>query len=299
MPSPAPNRKPLLIVPPAPERWPKIEALLNHKGQPWLDDLALRFRQGVAGSRDTFAVIFDGGNLLAHAAIFSTADIGILGHVFVAPPVRRQGLASKLIETLLQWFQMTGGHWLYLTTEPALTPLYERFGFQVLHRAPVGDGEQVTMQRRPADGGITPLPLRGGAVTTRSVQRADWPLVLALLQDHPGADPAVGIDTTAVQAERWTLERLAEQAAQRLQLIAAEQNGRIVGLALVTPTAGSEPATIALLPHSRVPAALRQAALKAAHRKDVPEPRILFSNAAETAMPPQEPQPADQASRPD
>jgi GNAT superfamily N-acetyltransferase len=286
MPSPAPNRKPLLIVPPAPERWPKIEALLQHKGQPWLDDLALRFRQGVAGSRDAFAVISDGGNLLAHAAIFSTSDVGILGHVFVAPPVRRQGLASRLIETLVQWFQMTGGHWLYLTTEPALIPLYERFGFRVLHRAPLGDGEQVTMQRRPADGGVTPLPLRGGVVKTRSVQRADWPLILALLQDHPGADPAVGIDTTAVTAERWALERLAEQAAQRLVLLAAEQEGRIVALALVTPAAGAEPATIALLPHNRVPTALRQAALEAGQRQDAPEPRILFSDAAATATPP-------------
>jgi GNAT superfamily N-acetyltransferase len=101
--------KPLLIMPPAPARWPPLEELLRHKGQPWLRDIERRTVQGVPGAQDVYGVVPAGGQFLANACINKYGDVGVLGHYFTRPEHRRQGHARRLIDAVVSWFDMTGG----------------------------------------------------------------------------------------------------------------------------------------------------------------------------------------------
>jgi GNAT superfamily N-acetyltransferase len=142
------ERKPLLILPPAPEHWPALERLLIEGGCASVDDLRARFADGIDGARDACAVVRDGSRKIACVVLRRRHDVGLLGPILTTREHRLRGHAHRLMQTLLSWFDMTGGKWLYAFATPALYPaLFEPFGFQVLHRA-----------ERPADTASQPLP---------------------------------------------------------------------------------------------------------------------------------------------
>jgi GNAT superfamily N-acetyltransferase len=254
--------KPLLILGPSPTRWQALEELLGHEESAWLDDLRRRVVEGVDGSQDAIAVIPDGGNLLASACIRRRRDIGVLGHLFTRPAQRQRGQARLLMQALLSWFDMSGGKWLYLTAPGELAEgLFEKFGFRMLRRLAHGDQQHVTMLRTPAHVGESPFEKLGGRMEIREGRRADWVLLVALLQHHSGPDPRVSLEESALAAERTALELITQQEQGSCRLVVACCHDRIVGVGSVATGQIGHRTYAMLLPHDCPPAGLREALL--------------------------------------
>ncbi|MFQ5805992.1 MAG: GNAT family N-acetyltransferase [Phycisphaerae bacterium] len=254
--------KPLLILAPSPARWQAVEDLLSHEERLWLDDLRQRLVEGVDGSQDAFAVIPDGAQLLASACIRRRHDVGVLGHLFTRPAHRQRGGARLLMQALLSWFDMTGGKWLYLAGPRSLAEgLFEKFGFRVLRRLEHGGQDRVTMLRTPAHAGESPFENLTGRVEIRDVARADWALLVALLQHHCGPDPRVSLEESALAAEATALELIAQQERRACRLLVACRRDRIVGLGSVATDQIGHRTYAMLLPHDRPPEGLREALL--------------------------------------
>lgn len=260
--------KPLLIIPPAPARWPALEALLAHKGQPWLADMEARLVRGVPGAQDAFAAIPSGGQFLASACIIKSGALGILGHVFTRPEHRRRGHARNVLQAVLSWFDMIGGRWLYLAATAELDEaLYRKFGFEPLHRAAWTPYDRLTMLRtRP---GTRPDPLAGvsGPVQVRDLTRADWPAMVALLQVRPGPDPRVPLAESAVTAEVFALDLLEHVERGASALRGAWQGGYLVAMATVALNQPGDRTYAMLVPHDAPPPELRSNIVELAQQR--------------------------------
>jgi GNAT superfamily N-acetyltransferase len=259
--------KPLLIQPPAPNRWPALRELWSHAGPLWLEDLEQRLG-GIAQARDVFSVIYNGSDPLATACIRAVGDIGVLGDVFTRLSYRGRGYAQAVIEAALSWFDMTGGKWLYCGCHAELAPLFEKHGFKPVHRLSREPIDDVMLQRRGTGVGITPLPLGEGEVQIRGLSRADWPLMVALLQDVAGPDPRVNRQESATTAELAMLELLKQQADGQCELLAAERANRVVALASLATVQPGERSYAMQIPHDETPPELRAAVVKSAEEKN-------------------------------
>ena len=252
--------KPLLIIPPAPARWPALEDLLRHRGLPWLPDIAQRFGPGILGAQDALAVLPAAGQFLASACINKCGDVGVLGHCYTRPEHRLHGFARRLVETVVSWFDMTGGKWLFLGTTAELDePFYRKFGFAPLHRVAWKPYDHVMTLR--IGRGVTDDPLTGvgGDVAVRTISRAEWPAMVALLQYRRGADPRVTLHESAVTAEVFTLDLIEHQERGACRLLGAFQGPRLVGIATVATDRVGDRTYAMLLPHTDPPLALRAA----------------------------------------
>jgi len=253
--------KPLLIIPPAPTRWPALEELWRHKGQPWLDDIRTRVVAGVPGAQDAYAIIPAGRQALAGACINKQGDIGVLGHCYTRPEHRRRGYARRLAEALLSWFDMTGGKWLFLGTTAELDEtFYRKLGFVPMRRISWSPRDRLTMVRSRE--GATPLDKSDGELTIRALTRADWPAMVALLQYRPGPDPRVPLDESAVGAELFTLDLLAHVERGACKLVGAYRGPRLVGMCSVALDRPERRTYALLIPHDSAPSELRAAAVE-------------------------------------
>lgn len=250
--------KPLLILPPAPNRWPSTEDYLDGSPPARIADLRNRFETPRPEARDAFAIIPNGSLTLAFASIRRVGDIGVLGELSTRPDHRLRGFARSLIQTMLSWFDMTGGKWLYLTSPAALAgAIFENFGFRVLHRS--SESDAVTMLRTLSHVADSPYRGQTGSVRVRDVSRADWPWVVALLQHHAGADPRVAIAESAVSAETGATDLLNQQDAGVCKLLGAEGGGKLLGLASLAVDQLGKRSYGMILPHAGAPGDLQAA----------------------------------------
>jgi GNAT superfamily N-acetyltransferase len=260
--------KPLLILAPSPARWPPFERLLAHEDPLWLDDIRKRLIDGVSGGRDAFVAVSDGGHVLAGACIRRRHDVGVLSHLFTQLERRQRGYARLLLQTLLSWFDMTGGKWLYLTSPAGpCESLLEKFGFGVLRRHRKDEQERTTMLRTRAHVPDNPFERRDDQLKIREVTRADWALLVALLQHRRGPDPRVSLDESAVTAETTALELINQQEHAACRLVAARCDERIVGLGSVALDQTGPRTYAMLMPHDQPPAGLREAVLERARQQ--------------------------------
>lgn len=259
--------KPLLIQPPATNRWPALRELWSHAGPLWLEDLELRL-SGVPDSRDVFSVIYNGSEPLATSCIRAAGDIGVLGEVFTRANQRKRGYAKAVIKAALAWFDMTGGKWLYCGCHAELAPLFEAHDFKPIHRLARQPIDDVMLQWRAGGVGITPLPMSDGPAQIRGVARADWPLLVALLQDCPGPDPRVNLQESATTAELAMLELIKQQEEGKCTLLAAERAHRVVAVASLATVQPGERSYAMLFPHDSSPSELRAAVEKTAAEKN-------------------------------
>ncbi len=255
--------KPMLIIPPAASRWPALEDLLHHRGQPWLTDLERRMTRGVPGAQDAYAVVVAGGQFLACAAINKYGDLGVLSHCYTRPEHRRRGYARKLIEAALSWFDMTGGKWLFLSTTAELDEgLYRKFGFSPLRRMPWSPHDRLTVCRRSPGVMGEPLQGVGEEVVVRDLTRAEWPAMVALLQYRPGPDPRVPLEESAVTAEVFLLDLIDHLERGAAGLKGAFVGPRLVALASVALDRPGDRTYGMLIPHTDAPASLRAAVIE-------------------------------------
>ncbi len=259
--------KPLLIVPPAPARWTAIENLLAEQRPAWLADLKRRICDALPGARDAMAVIPNGGQVVAAACIRRTHDVGVLGDLLTHAAHRGKGHARRLLQILLSWFDMTGGHWLYTTCDaPLYAGIFEKFGFQPLHHAAHDGREVLTVIRTPATVRGGPLPAEGEA-QVRALSRADWPLLVALLQHRAGPDPRVPLAESAVAAETSTMELINQVEQGTAALLGAEISGRIVAAGSVATDQLGQRTFAMCWPHEPPSAVLRAAVIELAASK--------------------------------
>jgi GNAT superfamily N-acetyltransferase len=256
--------KPLLIMPPAVARWPAFETLLATEEPIWMEDLRRRLCEGVEGARDAFAVIPDGGRVLAAACIRRRHQVGVLGQLFTHPEHRQRGHARRLMQTLLSWFDMTGGRWLLATAGAGVyAGFLEHFGFRVLH----GDGGAVALERSLASVAGEPAAAMAGEATIAPLGRADWPSLVALLMHRGGSDRRVAAQETALTAERTALE-LVEQADRGLcALLGAWRDERLAGMASVAIDQLGGRTYAMIVPHAGAPENLRPAAVALAQAR--------------------------------
>lgn len=258
--------KPLLIIPPAPTRWPALADLLRERGQPWLGDMEIRVAHGVPGAEDAFAILPSGGHVLASACVNKCGEIGVLEHVYTRPEHRRRGYARMLTETVLSWFEMTGGKWLFLFTTSELNEsLYRKFGFKPLRRAVWAPFDRLTMLRVRPELNDNPLADVHGPLAIRDLTRADWPAIVTLLQYRPGPDPRVPLEESAVTANLFGLDLVNHLEQGKSRLLGAVQDQRLVALASVAIDQHGKRTYAMLIPPSESPPELREAAIEQAH----------------------------------
>lgn len=278
--------KPLLILAPSPARWPAVRDLLAHEDEVWLADLRQRLVDGLRGCQDAFAIMPESTHALANACIRRRGDIGVLGHVYTRTNHRQQGNARSLLQALLSWFDMSGGKWLYATSPRDVAAfLFENFGFTVLRGSGAADAERVTLLRTPANVSASPFERGISRIRIRDVVRADWVLIVALLQHYSGPDPRMNLDESALAAEATALELIAQQEQGACRLLAACHQNRIVGLgSLATQQVGGRTYAM-LLPHDSPPQGLREAVLQLASARgytqvDFPMEALAAASAA-------------------
>lgn len=254
--------KPMLILPPAPARWRSLADLLSNLDPLIIRDAELRFSNGVEGATDAFALVVDGGLTLACASITRRNDVGVLGYVITRPSHRGRGLAAELIESLIAWFDMTDGRWLYCATSgTAATRLCDRYGFRTLHTL-VRDGrEDVFLQR--AVNVMFPSPFEGltGEERIRDITRADWPLIVSLLQHRPGHDPRATLDESSIGAEEFSLRLVDDQEQGKCRLLGAWRGGHLTAVGTVAIDTLGEKTYAMLIPFGQAPQELRAALL--------------------------------------
>lgn len=250
--------KPLLVIPPCPGRWPAMSELNQALASPWREDLERRFRDGVPGATDAFAVVPDGGRLLASAYACKCGPVGVVGQVYTRPEHRHHGLAAALFQTITSWFDMLGGQRLYAQApRDAVETLLSRVGFRLFRAGNTPAGELATMIRTS---GTDSIPVPNGEVTIRGATRTDWPLIVELLLHHPGPDPRVTLQESSGSAFVSTLELLNEQDRGTCALLAAVVGGQVVGLATVAVNVPGERTFAMLMPHDAALPELRAAA---------------------------------------
>jgi GNAT superfamily N-acetyltransferase len=250
--------KPLLIMPPAAARWPAFETLLTSEEPIWLEDLRRRLSEGLDGAHDAFAIIPEGGRAVAAACLRRRHQVGVLGQLFTHPAHRKRGHARRLVQTLLSWFDMTGGRWLLATASVSLfADFLEHFGFRVLHSG----GGTVALERALA--GVDGKPAGQGAGETRvaPLGRADWPLLVALQMYCGGADRRVSPWEAALSAERAALELVEQSDRGHCALLGAWYEDRLAGAASVAVDQLGGRTYAMIIPHEGAPQELRAGAI--------------------------------------
>jgi GNAT superfamily N-acetyltransferase len=260
--------KPLLVLPPSPARWPAIETLLSHEPAERLNDLKLRLSDPPAAAADAFAIQPDGAHSRAFACLRRTDTVGVLGDLYTHPEHRRRGLARRLMQTLLSWFDMTGGKWLYAFCPADLhAAFFEHFGFRVLHRASSEPSGMLALLRTPGNVTTDPITSAHGHVTVREATRADWPLIVSLLQHRSGPDTRVNLAESALAAEATAFDLLAQHDRGVCSLLVATAGHRVVAVGTLAIQLGQRTYAMTMPPGDRHSETMRSALLDLATRK--------------------------------
>ena len=233
-----------------------------------MEDLRVRFSDGVPRTQDAAAVWLEGAQASAGAVIRRTGEVGVLAHVFTHPAHRQNGRARALLQTLLSWFDMTGGKWLYLSSPgDVASGMFANFGFRMLHSGAEGDTPAVCMLRTPAHTPDTPFAKASGEVQFRPATRADMVALTALLMHHNGPDPRTSVAETAIGAAATALDLVDQSEAGKFHLTVAARRGRVVGAGTLALEPAGRKTHAMVLPYDQTPAGLRENLLDAARVK--------------------------------
>lgn len=220
--------KPLLILLPAPGRWNVVESALAPAQDARRADLAARFATQTEGASDAVAAVPHGSGAAAACVVRRRGDVGVLCDLHTRPERRKQGMARSILQTLLSWFDMTGGRWLYaFVPADGSEQVLENFGFKLLHR----NATCVSMCRTLGSTPESPLPATRAVVHSRELTPADWPCMVALAQHDPGPDPRVPLAEAALASESAASELCQQHRAGKIALLGAFVDGRLVGYA--------------------------------------------------------------------
>ncbi len=254
--------KPLLILPPAPQRWQSLDDLLADESPNWRDDLRRRLCEGVADATDAVSVVRDGGRMLAAAVVRRRGSIGFLSQMFTRAAHRGQGMMRATVQSLLSWFDMTGGRELLTVAPAAGAAALESLGFARHHAHTTADGNvRIAMRRIRAH---SAAPSSSEEPTVRPAVDADLPWIVALLQRRPAENPAVSMDESAVAAPETALGLLSEQARGAGRVLVAADGGGVSGVGSIATDRSGTRTFAVVLPYVDEPAPLRPALVELA-----------------------------------
>jgi GNAT superfamily N-acetyltransferase len=114
-----------------------IRAFLGHKGHPWLLHVDLANEGQTDALQTAYTIGLIGREIAGNVMIVSDGRVGILGHVFTAPPHRRKGICQALMAAAVDGFRGSGGLALSLGTgydSPAYW-IYHSLGFRGIEPA--------------------------------------------------------------------------------------------------------------------------------------------------------------------
>lgn len=211
-----------------------IRDLLVHKGADWQTHLDAAL-SGEADPLETrFYLALREGVPVANVMIVERYGVGILGHVFTRPEVRRLGLCRAVLESALRDFEERGGRALVLGTgfESPAYWIYHSFGFRSL------DGGFM----RFSIGNWNELEPRWFAHSpARAAQAAweHWPL-MSLLASCSSSDPmrSIAWDVRHFGNLEWPFCHFLHTTAlgEEAQAVVLQSNGgAVVGCASIYP----------------------------------------------------------------
>lgn len=140
-------------------------------------DYTSRLRRQLALQPDGWRVMEDGGALVGCGGATVMGAVGYIGLVGVDPARQRQGLATTLMHTLIDWLHTQGCATILLDASDAGKPLYLRLGFTV------DDG--VSLWRAGATPSLPDSPAE--AITVRALRDDDLREVIAFDAQGYGA----------------------------------------------------------------------------------------------------------------
>lgn len=250
--------KPLLILPPAPLRWPALAELLDDApSETWRDELQRRCVDSVPNCADAFATILDGGRCDSFAWISKRGPLGVVGQVTTRTDARRRGLARAVLSAAVAWFDLTGGKHLYaFGPEEVAAPLFGKLGFAPLHT----HAGRASLVRVAANCPPNPYdePL-DGPLKIRPTAPGDWCPLVVLMQHHASDNPAQSSAESAVNAPRAALDLLHAAETHKAGALAAWRQRRLLAVGSVALDQPGERTIAALLPHDAAPEELRTA----------------------------------------
>lgn len=97
------------------------------------------FRGLLEGKGTGLWVAESGGEVVGYAVVWAVADQAELGNVAVAEGWRRRGIATRLLETVLEWLRERGVKHVFLevrASNAGAQALYGRHGFEPVDRRP-------------------------------------------------------------------------------------------------------------------------------------------------------------------
>ncbi len=162
---------------------PRIGPMLQHKGTPWIWQIANLLTREL-GIDVHFYVLHREGRPLANVMTVDRLGVGIFGHVWTQPDDRRQGASSQLVRLQLDHFRQRHGRALYLGTDydSFAYHLYRSFGFEGIesrsdYMAYVPEGSKL----------FDTAWFAAGPVAVEALDWSHWPLLQPLaLGRSPG-----------------------------------------------------------------------------------------------------------------
>lgn len=124
-----------LVTAPSDEYAERLHDLLGHKGEEWVWQVDQAFEGKTDELENRFYVARRGDDLISNTCTFENAGVGILGHVWTPPAERRKGLASTILEKVMDDFRSRGGGLMLLSTRYDSPPwhMYRKLGFVAYH----------------------------------------------------------------------------------------------------------------------------------------------------------------------
>ncbi|MBT9587133.1 GNAT family N-acetyltransferase [bacterium] len=128
-----------MLAPLSPTWTQALRRLLRHKGELWQWQIGECLSQTHPGLESHFYLVGSPEQLWANVCVSLSGQVGILGHVYVDPSRRGQGLARALLQQAVEGRDQQR---LYLGCRPELEPLYAQVGFTRLSSGFMRRGQQ-------------------------------------------------------------------------------------------------------------------------------------------------------------
>ncbi len=212
-----------------------IRQFLGHKEPIWLTHVDLANEGQTDALQTIYYVGLMGREIVGNVMILSDGRVGILGHVFTAPPHRRKGICQALLAAAVGDFRASGGLALSLGTGYNSPPywLYHSFGFRGI------EPDNGHMLFESTEGALARC-FAHAAVRVEDVRWEHW-AGLSLLYMQPLGDQirsyAYGV-YGPVGFEGAFLQLMADRARLKPQAkLLVSRAGSVVGAAILQPDA--------------------------------------------------------------
>jgi len=158
-----------VVLAPDAEHAESITPFLSHKPSPYDEHIRRSLREPLDELETRFYVGKLNGEIITNIMTVEHVGVGILGHVFTAPPHRRKGACDAVMRLQMEDFRRRGGRILHLGTGFDSPPyhIYRRHGFRSVF-------PRSGFMRYLVSEGVLSAYFRGEDLISRAVRWSDW-----------------------------------------------------------------------------------------------------------------------------